>query len=157
MSYVVQNSTFQMIYCSFHIKEYFWNYGQKWHNNSYYSLCFSWSLIANISIWPKWTYRFLRTNSSNIFTLFYYFVHSIILDNLMQLFGLVHNSFSVSHCGVSIILEEFCWYSRNYNCEKEITECLPLPPLFGGGGLWDCSGTHASMHACSCTKTFDSI
>ena len=53
-----------MIPRSLHIKDYFWSYDQKYQKFSYYFLYISAASIANISIWRKWTYRFLRTNSS---------------------------------------------------------------------------------------------
>ena len=61
---IIQKIIFKMIPRSLHIKNYFWSYDQKYQKFSYYFLYISAASIANISIWQKWTYRFLRTNSS---------------------------------------------------------------------------------------------
>ena len=62
---IIQKIIFKMIPRSLHIKDYFWSYDQKYQKCSYYFLYISAASIANISIWQKWTYRFLRTNSSS--------------------------------------------------------------------------------------------
>ena len=61
---IIQKIIFKMIPRSLHIKNNFWSYDQKYQKFSYYFLYISAASIANISIWQKWTYRFLRTNSS---------------------------------------------------------------------------------------------
>ena len=61
---IIQKKIFNMIPRSLHIKDYFWSYVQKYQKFSYYCLYISAASIANISIWQKLTYRFLRTNSS---------------------------------------------------------------------------------------------
>ena len=63
---IIQKIIFKMIPRSLHIKNYFWSYDQKYQKFSSYFLYISAASIANISIWQKWTYRFLRTNSSYI-------------------------------------------------------------------------------------------
>ena len=61
-----------MIPHSLHSKNYFWSYDQKYHKFSYYFLYISAASIANISIWQKLTYRFLRTNSSYNIEMFWF-------------------------------------------------------------------------------------
>ena len=61
-----QNKTFPMIPHSLHNKEYFWSYDDICDIFCYYFLCFSAALIANISNWWKWIYRFLNLNCSHV-------------------------------------------------------------------------------------------